>query len=167
MKRNTQKSKRLAPIKVGDKTMVPIVTGTQARTFTGGTGARQLGAIRVFIQMQMSKLDTSSDTLEICLFAGDPRKVVNQAADILKTWYKGSGGMFSEGYPKPKGDGTMELLEDRDFAALYRDAQRLANQRGDELKVLGPKYDPTAFHVMRREKRIILPGSMPIIQVKH
>lgn len=147
--------------------MVPIVTGHQARTFTGGTGSRQLGAMRVFIQMQMSQLDVASDTLEICLYAGDPRKVVNQAADILKKWYKNSAGMFSEGYPKPKGEGTLELLEDRDFAALYRDAQRTASQRGDELKTLGPKDDPTAFHIMRREKRIILPGSMPIIQTKH
>lgn len=117
-------------------------------------GRRKYGAGRFTLECAMSELDIAKETLEICMYF-DPanKKVVTSASELLKRWYP----HLAAGYPKPCGEGEMEFLEDVDFKNLYRDAQREANAKGDEIKTLGPKDDPTAFHVVRRGKRIIMP----------
>ena len=140
--------------KHGGKTYVAIVTGKQARTFVDGRGKRRLGPVRIDIHALMSPLSIIPEKLTICLYTEDPRRAVSLAAEHLKRFYR-NRNLAIKGFPKPQGECDMEFLEDRDFAALYRDAKREAHASGDELCVLGPKDDPTGFHIIRRTKRII------------
>lgn len=149
---------------IGGRKFAPILTGTDARTFTAGTGVRQMGPIEVTVQMRMSPLSTSNEELKICMYCSDPAKDAYKAVEFLKQWYKEARSLASPGYPKPEGDTRVELLEkDSDFDAKYRDACREAAAQGAEVKTKGPKSDPTVFHVMRKEGRIILPSSKNII----
>ena len=158
------RNRRMKPKEIGGRTFVPILTGTDAKTFTGGTGVRQMGPIEVTVQMKMSPLSISNEEMKICLYVSDPGKGAYEAVEFLKKWYKESMSLASPGYPKPDGDTSVELLEkDSDFDAKYRDAQKEASAQGAELKVKGPREDPTVFHVMQKERRIIVPSSRGII----
>jgi len=161
MKRKKIKSKgKLEPRKIAGKVYHPIVTGTDARTFTAGTGVRQLGPVEITIQMQMSPLSVSSEEMKVCMFCQDPGKAAYQAAEYLKHWYRESRSLASEGYPKPSGDGTVDMLEkDSHFDAKYRDVKKEAARTGGEVKTKGPKEDPTVFHLMRKDTKIYMPGS--------
>ncbi len=139
------------------KNRIAIVTGSQARKYLGPDGKRVLYPIKVTVQVIMSPLMITGDTLVVCLYVKHPAYGVNDAAQLFKRWYDPSARL-APGYPKPHGDGTLELLLDKDFKALYRDAKREAAAGGHQIRTLGPKDDPTAFHVMRTGSRIILPG---------
>ena len=137
------------------KTYKAIITGTDARTLRDSQGRRAMGPCRVKVPMMMSPIFGSQEAMDICLYVDNPERAIHAAAEILKRFYKGDS-MASEGYPKPHGEGTLELLEDKEFKALYRDAQREASRGGHDIRTLGPKDDPTAFHVIKQTKKIIL-----------
>ena len=114
----SKNKKPLYAVKNG-KTCVAITTGHQARTLVGPDGKRRAGPVRVSIQMLMSSLSVNAEELTICLYTNSPKDVITSASEILKRFYRSGKSLASEGYPKPSGEGTLELLEDRDFQALY------------------------------------------------
>lgn len=138
----------------------PIISGTDARNYRNADGSRRMGPYRVWMPVLMSPLSINHDVLEICLYGTDAKDVISKASGLLKRFYRSGKTVASPGHPKPLGEATLEVLEpderDRSFAALYRDAQREAAAGDYELKALGPKDDPTAFHLKKTASRIIV-----------
>ena len=116
----TEKNRMIA-FKDGRK-YVGITTGTQARSYRNAAGKRGFYPIKVQLEVLMSPLQVTGDTVTVCTYVNHPGKGVYFAATLLRGWYN-QANKLAKGYPKPHGEGTLEILDDRGFDALLRDAR--------------------------------------------
>lgn len=140
------------PIHPGIPGAFPITSATMAKRQFDGDGKRVFGPFRVHLDVQMSPLSVSSDTLVFHVYQQVPDNVMKIVTNVmLNRFYRQRLGLEG-GWPKPAGEGRLEVITDRDYELTLQQAE----SAGHRIFTIGDPEDPTAFHV-EPKSRIIVP----------
>jgi hypothetical protein len=129
-----------------------ITSGRRARSYRLENGARRFGPWRVEMEVQLSPLSITSDTLVFYLYKEDGDGAVERAGAMLENLYRRAKSV-PDGYPKPTGLGTAKTITDQEFRLTWLQAEKERSR----LYKNGDKSDPVAFHVYPQSRTIITP----------
>lgn len=130
---------------------VKILKGREARSIRE-EGKRKYGPFRIRLEVQMSRLAISNDTLEFFCYQETGEKALQAVSWMLNHLYVETKLPF-DGYPKPNGKGYALPISDEEFRMTWQQAR----DQGRELELMGDQRDPVAFHIRPRNTKIIIP----------
>lgn len=118
-------------------------TGKLARTMRAQNGSRLFHPFRVELEVQLSELALTSDTLTFYLYQENPEMAVNRAHFMMQQFYQFKGGQKSR-FPRPVNEGRAYRIEDSEFLSIFRTARA----SGRNVRTAGSDEDPVAFEIV-------------------
>jgi len=125
-----------------------VRTGAQARSFVDDDKVRLYVPWKVTVEVQLSPLLVTTDTLDFYLYAENGEVASKVAARMLQLWQMGER-VPRDGYPKPAGKGKNKgislarQIADKEFTSTWQQALN----EGKELRRVWVDNDPVAFHI--------------------
>lgn len=134
-----------------------IGTGELARRMVNRTtGERKFFPYRVTLEVQLSPMAITSETLVFYLYQENAEMAINRSYLMLKQFHQ-KERVPEDGFPKPVHHGEANRIEDKEFLSIYRSAF----ERGKTVRACGNQRDPVGFAIMTPSK-IILPFGKPL-----
>ena len=113
------------------------------------TNERQFFPFHATLEVQLSPLALTSDTLTFYLYQENAEMAINRSYLMLRQFHQNTRVPF-DGFPKPVREGAANRITDREFLEIFRQAV----ESGKTVRACGDKRDPVGFVIL---------GSRPII----
>lgn len=126
-------------------------SGREARAFRDDKNRRVYGPFCVEMEVQMSPLAVTSDTLKFYVYQETGDAAIDRAGYFLQMWYV-ADNPARNGFPKPVGQGRATPISDQEYRMTWQQAV----QENKEVLRANDQQDPLGFHI-RPTSRIILP----------
>jgi hypothetical protein len=123
---------------------VVFTRGTFARTLHRPDGKRTFLPYRVTVEVALSEIVGSSDTLVFYTYQENPERAVHVVTSLMmQKWLVGQRGM-AKGYPKPIREGRARLIDDLEFDREWVQAEN----SGKTVFKAGQPADPVGYYIV-------------------